>query len=138
MARKKPDPVDIFVGNNIRLQRLAAGLSQEKLADELGLSFQQIQKYEKGQNRVGASRMLQIAKALRVPITTFFEGAGEVTVGGSQHVSPVLLLSKPGSYRLATAFALIESSELRSSIIDLVEQIAAQMPAGRSHRITKI
>ncbi len=74
MPTKLPNPIDIHVGKRIRMRRLMLRMSQEKLADALGVTFQQIQKYEKGANRVGASRLQQIASALRVEVSFFFEG----------------------------------------------------------------
>src|SRR5207244_8195316 len=75
MSVKRPDPVDIEVGHRIRIERLARGLSQTALANQLGVTFQQLQKYEKGVNRVGAGRLSRIADKLKVPVTFFYEGA---------------------------------------------------------------
>ena len=75
MASKTPDPIDKYVGSRIRMRRIMLGMSQEKLGDALGLTFQQIQKYEKGTNRVGASRLQQIADVLQVHVSFMFEGA---------------------------------------------------------------
>jgi transcriptional regulator with XRE-family HTH domain len=75
MAKKSPNSIDVHVGNRIRTRRLALGMSQEKLAGGLGLTFQQVQKYEKGANRVGASRLLAISDILEVPVSFFFDGA---------------------------------------------------------------
>jgi transcriptional regulator with XRE-family HTH domain len=72
MSAKTPDPVDIAVGHRIRVERLSRGMSQTVLADQLGVTFQQVQKYEKGVNRVGAGRLTKIAEALGVPVSTFF------------------------------------------------------------------
>ena len=74
MATRKPDPVDIEVGQRIKIQRLAAGLSQTELGENIGVTFQQVQKYEKGANRVGAGRLTQIARVLNIPVNAFFEG----------------------------------------------------------------
>ena len=78
MAKKRtkdPAGVDKYVGSRVRMRRLMLGMSQGKLADAIGLTFQQVQKYEKGTNRIGASRLQQIANALQVPPTFFFEGS---------------------------------------------------------------
>ena len=76
MANKKtPNPVDIHVGSRVRLRRMMLGMSQEKLGEHLGITFQQIQKYEKGTNRIGASRLQHIARVLTVPVAFFFEDA---------------------------------------------------------------
>lgn len=73
--KKKPNPIDIHVGSRVRLRRNMLGMSQEKLGEHLGITFQQIQKYEKGTNRVGASRLQAIASVLKVPVAFFFEDA---------------------------------------------------------------
>ncbi len=76
-AMRSPDAIDVYVGQRVRAQRVAIGMSQEKLADALGLTFQQVQKYEKGTNRISCSKLVQIAKALRVHPAFFFEGLPE-------------------------------------------------------------
>lgn len=78
MASKKSNPVDAHVGSRVRLRRMLVGLSQEKLGERMGLTFQQIQKYEKGVNRIGASRLFQLSQILEVPVQFFFEGAPSV------------------------------------------------------------
>ena len=75
MAKKAPNPIDKHVGARVRMRRMMLSMSQEKLGDALGLTFQQVQKYEKGTNRIGASRLQQIANILQVPVSFFFEGA---------------------------------------------------------------
>ena len=75
MAKKAPNPIDRHVGSRVRMRRMMLSMSQEKLGDALGLTFQQVQKYEKGTNRIGASRLQQIAHILQVPVSFFFEGA---------------------------------------------------------------
>lgn len=90
--RKSPDPVDVFVGQRLRIRRLAVQMSQEKLAEQVGLTFQQVQKYEKGANRISASRMHQFATILGVPAAFFFDGL-------DQHGAPS---SDPGTAFLAT------------------------------------
>jgi transcriptional regulator with XRE-family HTH domain len=128
MSVKKPDPVDIEVGQRIRIQRMATGLSQTTLADQLGVTFQQVQKYEKGVNRVGAGRLTKIAKVLGVPVGNFF-GAGDA---GSldrteRHTpsSPLKLLTVPGALRLLRAYGQLNDGKMRRSIVDLVENISA-------------
>ena len=79
-SKRSPDPIDIHVGNRVRVRRILIGMGQEKLGEELGLTFQQIQKYEKGANRIGASRLYRISRILNVPVQFFFEdipGEGE-------------------------------------------------------------
>src|SRR4030088_259844 len=75
MAKKAPNPIDKHVGSRVRMRRMMVGMSQEKLGDALSLTFQQIKKYEKGTNRVGASRLQHISQILQVPVAFFFEGA---------------------------------------------------------------
>jgi transcriptional regulator with XRE-family HTH domain len=78
MAKKAPNPIDRHVGSRVRMRRMMLNMSQEKLGDALGLTFQQVQKYEKGTNRIGASRLQQISLILQVPVSFFFEGAPSV------------------------------------------------------------
>src|SRR3954468_15383406 len=75
VAKKPPNPIDRHVGSRVRMRRMMIGMSQERLGDALGLTFQQVQKYEKGTNRIGASRLQQIAEILQVPVSYFFEGS---------------------------------------------------------------
>src|SRR6187401_2926835 len=82
MSTKAPNPVDKYVGSRVRMRRIMLGMSQEKLGEALGLTFQQVQKYEKGTNRVGASRLQQISEVLQVPVAFFFEGRPGETPGG--------------------------------------------------------
>ena len=104
MATRKPDPVDIEVGQRIKIQRLAAGLSQTELGESIGVTFQQVQKYEKGANRVGAGRLTQIARVLNVPVNTFFEGRDSIEKVAAQGVeSPLSLITHPPAFRLLQA-----------------------------------
>ena len=129
MSVKRPDPVDVEVGHRIRIERLSRGLSQTALANQLGVTFQQVQKYEKGVNRVGAGRLTKIAEVLGVPVGTFF-GGKEVLDGEGQakdgEASPLQLLTVSGAFRLLRAYADIEDANLRRSIVDLVEQVSRQ------------
>src|ERR1700720_3693681 len=84
MSTKAPNPVDRYVGSRVRMRRIMLGMSQEKLGDALGLTFQQVQKYEKGTNRVGASRLQQIAEILQVPVSFLF-GGGRRGIGGGKN-----------------------------------------------------
>ena len=129
MSVKRPDPVDIEVGHRIRIERLARGLSQTALANQLGVTFQQVQKYEKGVNRVGAGRLTKIAAVLGIEVGTFFSGkdildAEDKKVSGE--ASPLKLLTVSGAFRLLRAYGDIEDSNLRRAIVDLVEQISGQ------------
>jgi transcriptional regulator with XRE-family HTH domain len=131
MATKAPNPIDKYVGSRVRMRRIMLGMSQEKLGEALGLTFQQIQKYEKGTNRVGASRIQQISEILQVPVSFLFEGgptsnSGEGLAEGTSptYVSDFLATSE--GLALTRAFTRIADSKLRRSIVDLVEQIAAR------------
>jgi transcriptional regulator with XRE-family HTH domain len=121
---KKPDPVDMLVGRNIKLHRLAKAMSQEELAHKLGLTFQQLQKYERGINRVGGGRLFRIASILGIEISAFFEGAEGPEHPPVDAFSPLSLISDPQSFRLVQAFSQITDSEMRRTLVNLVEKIA--------------
>jgi transcriptional regulator with XRE-family HTH domain len=130
MAKKAPNPVDKHVGSRVRMRRMMLGMSQEKLGDALGLTFQQVQKYEKGTNRIGASRLQQISDILQVPVSFFFEGAptvpGVVPSGMGEVPSPAYVsdfLATSDGLALTKAFVQIKDSKLRRRIVDLVEAI---------------
>lgn len=121
MLKKIPNPIDRHVGSRVRMRRMLAGVSQEKLGDALGLTFQQVQKYEKGVNRVGAGRLVRVGEALDVPVSFFF-GA---TDGGGEDTREILgFLDTSYSLRLLRAFSRIPHSEVQRAIVDLVESIA--------------
>jgi transcriptional regulator with XRE-family HTH domain len=132
MAKKAPNPIDKHVGSRVRMRRMMLGMSQEKLGDALGLTFQQVQKYEKGTNRIGASRLQQISQILQVPVSFFFEGAphlpgSPVATGMSEAPSPAFVsdfLATSDGLALTKAFMRIKNAKLRRRIVDLVEQIA--------------
>ncbi len=129
MAKKAPNPIDKHVGSRVRMRRMMLSMSQEKLGDALGLTFQQVQKYEKGTNRIGASRLQQIAHILQVPVSFFFEGAPQSAGHGgmSEAPSPAYVadfLATSDGLSLTKAFMRIKSNKLRRRIVDLVEQIA--------------
>ena len=131
MAKKAPNPIDKHVGSRVRMRRMMLGMSQEKLGNALGLTFQQVQKYEKGTNRIGASRLQQIAQILQVPVAFFFEGApvaaGTRAEGMGEAPSPAYVsdfLATSDGLALTKAFTRISDSKLRRRIVDLVEQIA--------------
>ncbi len=127
MVTRKPDPVDIDVGQRIKLQRLAAGLSQTELGESIGVTFQQVQKYEKGANRVGAGRLTQIARGLKIPVTTFFEGHDHIEKVAQQGgVSPLSLITHPHAFRLLQAYSTLTDGALRRSIVELVERVAVK------------
>jgi transcriptional regulator with XRE-family HTH domain len=130
MAKKAPNPTDKHVGSRVRMRRMMLGMSQEKLGDALGLTFQQVQKYEKGTNRIGASRLQQISHILQVPVAFFFEGAPNIpgqSDGMGEAPSPAYVsdfLATSDGLALTKAFMRIKDSKLRRRIVDLVEQIA--------------
>ncbi|MGB7037625.1 MAG: helix-turn-helix transcriptional regulator [Xanthobacteraceae bacterium] len=134
MAKKAPNPTDKHVGARVRMRRMMLGMSQEKLGDALGLTFQQVQKYEKGTNRIGASRLQQISQILQVPVSFFFEGAPSAITSGrhegmAEAPSPAYVsdfLATSDGLALTKAFMRIEDSKLRRRIVDLVEQIAGR------------
>jgi transcriptional regulator with XRE-family HTH domain len=127
MGSKKPDLIDVEVGQRIRIQRLAAGLSQSELAERIGVTFQQVQKYEKGMNRVGAGRLTKIARVLNVPIGSFFDGREEIEQVELQGFdSPLAAMAQPYAYRLLRAYAAISDPDLRETIVEFVERTANQ------------
>jgi transcriptional regulator with XRE-family HTH domain len=134
LAKKAPNPTDKHVGSRVRMRRMMLGMSQEKLGDALGLTFQQVQKYEKGTNRIGASRLQQISHILQVPVSFFFEGAPGAQISGrggdiGDAPSPAYVsdfLATSDGLTLTKAFMRIEDAKLRRRIVDLVEQIAAR------------
>jgi len=131
MTKKTPNPTDKHVGSRVRMRRMMLGMSQEKLGDALGLTFQQVQKYEKGTNRIGASRLQQIAHFLQVPVSFFFEGGPDLTgpAGTMEAPSPSYVsdfLATSDGLALTKAFMRIKDPKLRRRIVDLVSQIAGE------------
>src|SRR5438105_15301291 len=129
MAKKAPNPIDKHVGSRVRMRRMMLSMSQEKLGNALGLTFQQVQKYEKGTNRIGASRLQQISNILQVPVAFFFEGAPNLqgTEGTKDAPSPTYVsefLATSEGLSLSKAFMRIREAKLRRRIVDLVEEIA--------------
>ena len=135
MAKKSPNPTDRYVGSRVRMRRMMLGMSQEKLGDALGLTFQQVQKYEKGTNRIGASRLQHIAHIFQVPVSFFFEGAPSVPgfhapPGMAESPSPAYVsefLATSDGLSLTKAFMRIKDAKLRRRIVDLVEEICGKM-----------
>ncbi|ERP97089.1 Cro/Cl family transcriptional regulator [Labrenzia sp. C1B10] len=129
-SKKSPNPIDIHVGSRVRLRRMMLGMSQEKLGESLGITFQQIQKYEKGTNRIGASRLQHIATVLKVPVSFFFEDAPGTPeeaegFGETQPTSYVVdFLSSSEGLSLNKAFVRIEDPKVRRRIVDLVRSLA--------------
>ena len=132
MSTKAPNPVDKHVGSRVRMRRIMLGMSQEKLGEALGLTFQQVQKYEKGTNRVGASRLQQISEILQVPVSFLFDGGPTSSVnadGMSEAPSPAYVsdfLATSEGLALIRAFTRITDAKLRRSVVDLVEQMASR------------
>lgn len=131
MAKKAPNPIDKHVGSRVRMRRMMLSMSQEKLGGALGLTFQQVQKYEKGTNRIGASRLQQISHILQVPVAFFFEGApvAQHAESNTEAPSPSYVsdfLATSDGLALTKAFMEIKEPKLRRRIVDLVEEIASR------------
>jgi transcriptional regulator with XRE-family HTH domain len=133
MGSKKPDLIDVEVGQRIRIQRLAAGISQSELAERIGVTFQQVQKYEKGMNRVGAGRLTKIARVLNVSVGSFFDGRDTIEQVELQGMdAPLAAMAQPYAYRLLRAYASISDPDLRETIVEFVERTANQAFVGGS------
>lgn len=132
MAKKAPNPIDKHVGSRVRMRRMMVSMSQEKLGESLGITFQQIQKYEKGTNRIGASRLQQISTVLSVPVAFFFEGAPTVGPGGegfAEEQSPAYVsdfLATSDGLTLTRNFMRIADPKVRRRIVDLVIALAGE------------
>src|ERR1700752_4575391 len=118
MAGRGRNPVDILVGRNIRIHRLDQGLSQTELGKQIGVTFQQVQKYENGVNRVGSGRLFKIAGVLGVSVGAFFDGADTVEEK-SFKASPIAMLAEPYALRLLRAFSGFSDPELRRSLVEM-------------------
>jgi transcriptional regulator with XRE-family HTH domain len=129
MPPKPPSPVDRHVGSRVRMRRIMLGMSQERLGEGLGLTFQQIQKYEKGTNRIGASRIHQISEILQVPVSFLFEGSPGSSASAKDFAdapSPTYVadfLATAEGLALIRAFTRIPNIKLRRAIVDMVELI---------------
>jgi len=129
---KKPHPIDVHVGGRVRLRRTMLGMSQDKLADALGLTFQQIQKYEKGVNRIGSSRVFEISRVLGVPIQFFFDdfdadtgrSYGFAETGGDDGMAMMDLLNTPEGVQLCKHFASIKNPKIRKRVLELVKSLS--------------
>jgi transcriptional regulator with XRE-family HTH domain len=129
MSVKTPDPLDAMVGAKIRILRIDRGLSQSDLAEKIGVTYQQIQKYEKGANRVGASRLSRFAAVLGVAVGDLFKSAkGKPAVSNT----PFQLLSEPGALRVLKAYVRTSDPRVRRAIANLIEGIADKQPAAKS------
>jgi transcriptional regulator with XRE-family HTH domain len=127
MPAKPPHPVDVYVGGRVRMRRIEVDMAQQVLGQHIDLTFQQIQKYEKGTNRIGASRLQQIGRVLEVPVAFFFEGAPGGWEGDtSSQTSPaqIELLGTREGKLLVSSFARITDPKIRHSFVGLVEKVA--------------
>lgn len=129
MPKKQANPIDAQVGNRVRLRRMLIGMSQEKLGESLNLTFQQVQKYEKGVNRIGAGRLYHVARILGVPITYFYEDVasdhGAPGLAEDAANPPVIsFLASPDGLQLSLAFMRIKDPNVRKRVIDLVKSLA--------------
>ena len=130
---RRPNPVDIHVGSRVRLRRMLLGMSQEKLGEHLGLTFQQVQKYEKGVNRIGASRLFELARVLGVNVQFFYDEAPGVVADANlapgfseapEESYVVEFLASRDGLELNKAFVRVTDPRVRKSIVDLVRSLA--------------
>jgi transcriptional regulator with XRE-family HTH domain len=132
VPKKQANPIDIQVGNRVRIRRMLVGMSQEKLGDLLGLTFQQVQKYEKGVNRIGAGRLFEVSRILGVPIDFFYEGMAEQMAGQAgfaepEETPPVMeFVSSGEGLQLSLAFMKIKDVKVRKRVLDLVKSLAEE------------
>jgi transcriptional regulator with XRE-family HTH domain len=127
-------PIDILVGQNIRICRLQQRFSQTELGRRIGVTFQQVQKYEKGANRVGASRLSQISDVLGVPLLALFDGSATATQQTEPDETPRALLANPHSLRLLQGFDKIGSDAARSALLQLVDALADETTPAKEAR----
>jgi transcriptional regulator with XRE-family HTH domain len=134
---RRPNPMDAHVGSRVRLRRMLLGMSQEKLGESLGLTFQQVQKYEKGVNRIGASRLFELSKVLGVPVQFFYEQAPEIEGVSDGNFAPgftergsetyvVDFLSTREGLELNKAFVRISDPKVRRAIVELIRSLAGE------------
>jgi transcriptional regulator with XRE-family HTH domain len=128
MSRKAPDPTDLHVGRRLRMRRMMLGMSQTKLGEAVGVTFQQLQKYENGSNRISASRLTQIANALKVAPTFFFEDPlrkAKTDFDGAPPTATITnFLATSDGLSLARSFSRLRNAKLRRAIVALVEDVA--------------
>lgn len=132
----KPNPIDVHVGSRVRLRRTLLGMSQEKLGEAIGLTFQQVQKYERGANRIGASRLYDLSRVLDVPVSYFFEEmasdvahAAEARLGGMSEAAPSTTyeadpMMRRETLELVRAYYRIADPQVRRRLFDLTKAIA--------------
>jgi transcriptional regulator with XRE-family HTH domain len=138
----RPSPIDVHVGSRIRLRRTLLGMSQERLGESLGLTFQQVQKYERGVNRVGASRLFDLSRVLDVPISFFFDdmpdslaanfggATGRRTTGTPESQDPFAddTLSRRETLELVRAYYRITDPSIRKRVFDLIKSMGPAEP----------
>ncbi len=134
MSSKNPNPIDVHVGNRVRMRRMLIGMSQERLGKELGLTFQQVQKYERGTNRISASRLYRIAQVLGVPVQYFFEDLPQSVAAPAQaegfsearsEQSMIMdFLNSSEGLQMNRHFAAIKDPAVRRAVVDLVKSLA--------------
>ena len=134
VATKSPMPIDVLVGQNIRICRLQQKFSQTELGRRIGVTFQQVQKYEKGANRVGASRLSQIAEVLGVPLLALFDGSATAAPQAESEDTPRALLANPHSLRLLQGFDRIGSEAARIALLELVDALAEETATAKGRR----
>lgn len=121
-----PHPVDRHVGLRVRMRRKELGVSQERLAESLGITFQQVQKYERGANRVSASKLWEIAAALKTPVAYFYDGLGDRQAIAAGHDAAQAFLVSPEGMELMAAFPRISEPAIRRKIVELVLVVAEE------------
>ena len=130
VAKIQANPIDIQVGNRVRIRRMLIGMSQERLGDLLGLTFQQVQKYEKGVNRIGAGRLFEVSRILNVPVDFFYEGVaaqGAPGMSEPEGAPPVMeFVSSGEGLQLSIAFMKIKDAKVRKRVLDLVKSLAEE------------
>ncbi len=128
MPKKQANPIDIQVGNRVRIRRMLIGMSQERLGDLLGLTFQQVQKYEKGVNRIGAGRLFEVSRILNVPVDFFYEGVAAGLPDGEAETTPPVMefVSSGEGLQLSLAFMKIKDAKVRKRVLDLVKSLAEE------------
>src|ERR1700754_5208067 len=127
VPKKQANPVDIQVGNRVRIRRMLIGMSQERLGDLLGLTFQQVQKYEKGVNRIGAGRWFEMSRIHHVPADFFYEGVSALPAqpGANEEGAPVMEFVSGGEgLQLSQAFMKIKDGKVRKRVLDPVKSLA--------------
>lgn len=126
--------IDRKLGQRVRTRRLEIGMSQERLAELLGVTFQQVQKYEKGVNRIAASRLHDISSALEMPVARFFEGLAGGRAGGVAETTKDYIddaLATPEGAQLMSLFASIKSQKVRRRVVELVKALTEEVAEGK-------